>query len=146
MRIVPFDQLRWARTPGFIQNPFGDWYVTVGAESNPPSGCSGLLQSDLNRSSDLDPTNFVYRERLHYSEADEEAIVAGLLRADSNYQDDLFYSCFPLSSDDTYNSNSYVHGLLNKTGLPSPMAPNLVPYFHPGWRKPVPPNEFDPAP
>src|SRR5205814_847300 len=73
VRVVPRDQTRWAATPGFIQNPFGDWYLTMGAESNPSSGCSGLLQSELNRLSDLDPTNFAYRERLAYSQLDEEA-------------------------------------------------------------------------
>ncbi|HXD75460.1 MAG TPA: hypothetical protein VN628_17060, partial [Vicinamibacterales bacterium] len=106
--------------------------------------CSGLLKSDLNRSSDLDPTNFVYRERLSYSLASEKDIVGGLLRSDGYYHDDLFYSCFPTSLDDTYNSNSYTHGLLDKVGLASPLIPFLLRYFHPGWQKPVPSNEFDP--
>ncbi len=143
VRIVPRDQRRWAGAPDFRQNPFGEWYLTIGAESDPAGQCSGLLKSDLNRPDDLNPTNFIYRERLQYPDADEAAIILGLLNADDNYGDDLAYQCFPALVPGTYNSNSYTHGLLNKVGLPSPVTPYLAPYLHPGWQTPVPSSEFD---
>lgn len=145
LRIVPRDQAKWAARPEFRMSPFGEWYLTVGAESDPESQCSGLLKSDLNRQGDLDPTNFVYRERLSYALEDETAIVQAVLSADSNYGDDLAYSCFPALFPNTYNSNSYTHGILNEVGLASPLSPLLTPYLHPGWGRPVPPIEFDPT-
>ncbi|HYR78659.1 MAG TPA: hypothetical protein VEO55_01560, partial [Candidatus Dormibacteraeota bacterium] len=144
LRIVPRNQIRWAGTPGFRQNPFGDWYLTIAAESD-TGGCSGLMKSEVNRPDDLDVTNFVYRERLHYSLDDEEAIVNGLLRADFNYSDRLSYACLPTEVLNTYNSNSYSHGLLNKVGLASPLTPFVLPFFHTGWSRPVPSSEFDPG-
>jgi hypothetical protein len=143
LRIVPRDQTRWAGTPGFQKDSFGAWYVTIGAESD-TENCSGVLLSDLNRPSDINPDILIYRERLSYSLNDEETIVSALLQADDNYLDELFYACRPSAVDDTYNSNSYTHGLLNKAGLPSPVTPYLLPYVHLGWRRPVPSFEFDP--
>jgi Concanavalin A-like lectin/glucanases superfamily/Bacterial Ig-like domain/IPT/TIG domain len=143
MRVVPKNQALWAGAPGFIQNLFGDWYLTLAAESS-TGGCSGLLKSDVNRPEDLDVSNFVYRERLQYSLHDEAVIINGLLQSDFNYQDQLNYACLTTEFLNTYNSNSYTHGLLDKVGLPSPIAPFLTPYFHTGWSRPVPSVEFDP--
>jgi hypothetical protein len=99
----------------------------------------------LNRESDVDPTLLIYRERLQYALNDEEAIVGGLLQADGNYRDELVYGCFPLATNDKYNSNSYTHGLLNIVGLPSPITPYLLPFVHTGWGKPAPSTEFEAA-
>ena len=95
--------------------------------------------------SDRDPTSFIYRERLSYAPENEAAIVQGLLNADGNYGDDLAYSCFPALTPNTYNSNSYTHGILSEVGLAPPLTPYLTPYLHPGWGRPVPPMEFEPT-
>jgi hypothetical protein len=80
---------------------------------------------------------------LLYSVNDEETIIAGLLRADFNYQDELRYACLPTDLLNTYNSNSYTHGLLDAVGLPSPIAPFVTPFYHWGWSRPVPATEFN---
>jgi len=63
--------------------------------------------------------------------------LAELLNADSNYDDNLMYQAFP-SPPVTYNSNGYVHGLLNATGgIPSVNLNNFV-----GGDGPVPTSAF----
>ena len=62
-----------------------------------------------------------------------------MLIKDSIYDDDLNYDLFPEAGTDGYNSNSYVHGLVNASQ--SSTAVNFSDYI--GGNKPVPNNEFD---
>jgi hypothetical protein len=142
LRIVPRNQTRWARTPGFHLDSAGNWFLTIGAESS-TNNCSGDLVSDLNRPSDLNTDILIYLERLPYPSNDEEAIVQRLLESDTNYTDSLAYACNPRRDDIFYNSNSYTHGLINRVELPSPVTTEVLRPVHLGWSKPVSADEFD---
>jgi hypothetical protein len=56
-----------------------------------------------------------------------------------NYDNGLNYDLFPQQGTDGYNSNSYVHGLVNAAdGVSTINLNNFV-----GGDKPVPTSEFD---
>lgn len=63
-----------------------------------------------------------------------------LVLADDNYDDDLPYHPTPNAWPGAYNSNGYVHGILNATGGSATVgtADRLW-----GWDKPVPSIEFE---
>jgi len=69
-----------------------------------------------------------------------------------NKEDPLDYACPPFFPwEDGYNSNSYLHGLLNAAGMPPPVFPTYdIPFrldpSYPGWDHPVPIVEFGPLP
>jgi hypothetical protein len=123
IRLEPTRQEFWhGRRPDvFTQwDPRGFWFATLGAESS-TGGCGGLLRNGINRSADVNDkkTNM---EALEYDALFEDDAIARLLDRDVHYPDHLDYSCFPDFPfiDNTYNSNSFAHGLLNASDLPGP--------------------------
>lgn len=61
------------------------------------------------------------------------------------YGDNLNYSLYPESHPGKYNSNSYVHGLLEAVSYSSPgisWSGWVEVLTHPGWGTPVPLAEF----
>jgi hypothetical protein len=81
-------------------------------------------------------------ELLRYKPSDEDVLIYRLLSLDSNYEDRLTYCWDPYLGTSTFNSNSYVSGLLRASSLPAPSAiSGLGRYL--GWSKPVPPSEFN---
>jgi ABC-type Fe3+-hydroxamate transport system substrate-binding protein len=66
-------------------------------------------------------------------------MIAALYRAYNSYRNNETYELFPRGDNDGYNSNSFIHGLLDAAGftnIPDP-AVNT-----PGWSKPVPLEDF----
>jgi hypothetical protein len=81
-------------------------------------------------------------ELLRYDPTDEDVIIHRLISLDENYRDDLAYCWDPQLGVNTYNSNSYISGLLRKAFLPTPLTPS-TPSRYLGWSKAVPSSEFD---
>jgi hypothetical protein len=81
-------------------------------------------------------------EPLKYDPSREDVIIAHLFELDGNYQDNLPYCFDPQLFPQTYNSNSYVSGLLRAASLPPPLTPSAFLNRYRGWTKSVPSAEF----
>ena len=102
-----------------------------------PEGTLPYLVSRPNRPSDTSALNMVLGTVNDPQSASGEAYFAELLLADANYDDDLRYALFPVASA-SYNSNSYVRGLIDATGgVTTVNLSSLV-----GGDKPVPASKF----
>jgi RHS repeat-associated protein len=118
---------------GKLTNSSGQKYSTMGAG---PNG-SWDLESNYNRSTDAE----AHTGGLVISPPNgmsEEAFVDSLIKLDGNYQDNKEYSFNP-NGTDTFNSNSYVSGLLNASGFDTSKlsVPNAQ-----GFDKPLPIEAF----
>ena len=102
-----------------------------------PEGTLPYLVSRPNRPSDNAALNMVLGTVNDPQSPSAEAYFAELLLADANYDDDLQYAAFPVVSG-TYNSNSYVRGLIDATGGVS--TANLASLV--GGSQPVPASKF----
>lgn len=138
--VVPYNQKKWTSDYRFKNNlPNGDVYMTIGAG---PSGLlGGNLVNGLNRERDVNLSHNVSSQSVFGQSCPvpeyEDKVIEGLLRAHSNYSDNLDYEFAPQSWTDGYNSNSYISGLLG-TGDFSFSPPSSVP----GFDKPVPLSNF----
>ncbi len=101
----------------------------------------GLLVSDLNRSSDAPANNFTVDLVTLPKGATAQSYVNSLRQADSAYCDCVDYDLFP-GVVDSFNSNSYVRGLLNATG--GRTSVNLGDYY--GGNDPLPRHHFQSSP
>ena len=134
IRITPENQTHWAKHPKFVnKDENGKVYLTLGAGS-----VRGLLQSDLNRPTDIGQHPNSTPLKLPSRCKDEDEMISKLLKLDRNYKDDKNYDPFPAMNDETYNSNSYISGLLGAAGYVKPEMPREVP----GWEKPLPKESF----
>lgn len=142
IRITPRNE-KYKDDPRFSQvDEDGKRYATIGA-----GPVYNSLVSELNRPKDVGP----HPGRIPMGPKDcneETKIIDTVLAKDRNYQDDLDYDLFPASTkadqawywaDDSYNSNSYVSGLIDAAGLSKPIINRES---HPGWDKPVPSENF----
>jgi hypothetical protein len=102
-----------------------------------PEGALPYLVSRLNRPSDNAALNMVLGTVNDPMNPVAESYFAELLVADRKYADDLWYAAFPVVPA-TYNSNSYVRGLIDATG--GMTTATLAAYV--GGNKPVPANKF----
>ena len=65
-------------------------------------------------------------------------MIDALHRTFNSYQNDVRYDLFPGTGwDNSYNSNSFTHGLLNAAGYINVPVPAVN---TPGWDKPLPFN------
>ena len=144
IRVIPQNQNRWSVDSRFRRDTAGIFFLTIGAESN-TGGCGGLLTSGINRTNDL-TIPLGYFDRALYRPDQEDSIIEALLSAFGNYHqhDDARYACFPTTTDNTYNSNSYAHGLANVAGIIAPVPYSVLTPYYPGWSKPLPPSQFQP--
>jgi hypothetical protein len=102
-----------------------------------PEGTLPYLVSRPNRPSDHSALNMVLGTVNDPQSPSAEAYFAELSLADANYDDDLRYALFPVASG-SYNSNSYVRGLIDATGGVTTV--NLSAFV--GGDKPVPASKF----
>jgi hypothetical protein len=115
--------------------------VTLGAGAT-SLPCGGNLESAPNRSADTGWKNAINLEKVQYPPALEDALISLLLQLEAAYDDKLPYDCFPETNDVYYNSNGFVHGLLNAADLPEPQFPIEDWFPYRGWTKPVPTWKF----
>ena len=101
----------------------------------------GLLVSNLNRSSDAPANNFTVDLVTLSKDTTAQSYVNSLRQADSAYCDCVDYDLFPGVAD-SFNSNSYVRGLLNATG--GATSVNLGDYY--GGNDPLPSRYFQSNP
>jgi RHS repeat-associated protein len=123
----------------------GDQYITIGGTAS-----KGLLIGKINRNSDKNDKN--KKGSYLITGIDEVKAVKGILKAYDDYKEGskLDYDLFP-EKGDGYNSNSYISGILEKTGLPrqdfykekshsgknsQTSEPDKMKM--PGWDKPIP--------
>jgi hypothetical protein len=147
IRVVPANWNDWVAGGVALRgtDEFGNGFFTLGAGSDSTdtnAACSGTLISDVNRKGDYLTPPWDPLEKLPVAPDQEDALSHALLERDAAYADDLPYACRPEQNPGSFNSNSYVHGLLNAVGLPSPRLPSRVPTLFPGWRTPIPPSRF----
>ncbi len=119
---------------GQLTNSEGQKYGTMGAG---PNG-SLNLESNFNRTNDAAEHSGGIVITLPEGMS-EETFVDKLVELDSNYKDNLNYSFSP-DGTSTFNSNSYVSGLLNAAGVDTSKL--NVPSA-PGFDKPVPKEAFE---
>ena len=158
IRIVPRDADQWrARRPDvFFSNTTdttGHIFATIGAgpgENHARSSDSTVfcsiygppyLTDAFNFSQDISiPASAL--ERLRYSEKEENDLTGRIIDTAVSYRDDLHYCFNPYFQPVYYNSNSFIHGLLNAVDIPEPTAPRPVTSLYVGWDKAVPTTEF----
>jgi uncharacterized protein RhaS with RHS repeats len=145
IRFTPDNQEKVRNNPQFNNvDANGNRYIVISA-----GPVSNTLVSSPNRASDLGPQEgavefSIPKNRTEFSYFNDVA------RADANYDDGLDYDLFPAQEgngsifvpDDGYNSNSFVSGLLQATGVNPPEINNVN---VPGYDKPVPERCFKPA-
>lgn len=146
LKIIPKDQARYAGNPNFQRGKDGKLFMTLGAgpENNSPINW-GHLTAAPNRDKDMNKEKTSSTElALPKGEKDENKVIDGLIKSGENFDNHkIDYEAFP--TGDNFNSNSYLHGLLDangfteKEGVPSQMPNN------PGWDKPVPADAFKPG-
>ncbi|QQX82677.1 hypothetical protein JK628_10005 [Shewanella sp. KX20019] len=124
---------------GRLTNSQGQKYGTMGA--GPSSGVvvgNGNLVSDYNREYDAPEHSGGIQVNLPEGMS-EEQFVDKMIGLDGNYQDNADYSFDP-NGTSTFNSNSYVSGLLQAAGVDTSKmnVPNA-----PGFDKPLPKETFE---
>ena len=138
----PEDQDRVKDMPQFQNfDTEGNRYIVISAGPDPSE-----LVSSPNRDSDLGPQEGSVPFSVPNGKT-ELQYFNDLARADANYNDDLDYDLFPAQdgqgsifvADDGYNSNSYVSGILEATGVEAPQIDGVN---LPGYDKPVPSRCF----
>ncbi len=118
------------------------YYATIGA--GPDFGGvladdAVLLISGVNRNTDVSKPVQI-NEKLPIVSGD--AAIESLLNLNSGYGNNLNYMFFPDDKNDGYNSNSYTAGILAAGGLPEPPIIESIADDVPGFKKPVPSQDF----
>jgi hypothetical protein len=139
LRITPSNQGAYAQDPRFRNiDERGRRYATVGA-----GPVWGSLVSDTNRENDVKPHEPGI-PILPPGGIPEDAFINMLLKAHRDYPDDLNYDFLPHPAvpyrgiGPSYNSNSYIAGLLRAVGVGAPRLPISTP----GYDLPVPARNF----
>jgi hypothetical protein len=155
LRIVPKNQHFWRfEAPEEYRSRFnehppdenGNYFVTIGAGSS--AGDTSLdchntnLTKGINRANDLTYPP-IPLEHLSYTASDEDAVIGRLFKYYANYQNELTYCWNPSLVSSTFNSNSFIHGLLNKASIPEPLFIRVYSPRFVGWGTPLPTGEFD---
>ena len=142
--IIPKNQVKYKNDPRFPNKlPDGRVFATIGAgpASNNPAN-PGNLVGDMNRDRDVSRTVDGVNtsdELLGVPGGDEDAAIALLFAALSNYSDDENYDFFPDDGATSgFNSNSFVSGILGATGFRGYRRPANTP----GFGNPVPIGAF----
>jgi hypothetical protein len=81
-------------------------------------------------------------DKLRYAGVPENDVIELLFSLERNYRDDLPYCFLPVIDSESYNSNSYIGGLLRAARIPRPVTPGTFLFQYPGWLKPVPTSAF----
>jgi hypothetical protein len=143
--IVPSNQNAYANDPRFQNiDANGNRYATIGA--GPDQGYASGLWSGVNRPRDLSqPDNNMQQLPIPSQYGNEDAAINVLFTLAQNFNSNplhgtIDYALFPVGST-TYNSNSFVAGLLNAGGFKMPNPPGGV---LPGFGHPVPSFYFQP--
>jgi RHS repeat-associated protein len=114
----------------------GRQYIALGA-----GRVNGMLQSDRNRPRDRAtyPNRLIGRIDPPQECESNDDFIDDLIQTDLNYRDNLDYDMAPdMLPGEGYNSNSYLHGLLNAVrGKHSERSRTAT-----GWMMPVPTSEF----
>lgn len=152
LRVVPYDQDTWAPIlqtyeRGSSLDFWGNAFVTYGAgNGDSDTGSGGVVTADRNRPSDRNfPPIYLTRVRAFTEEGVHvntlNGLVAHYVANHNTGPATLPYKAVPNNNgDNTYNSNSFIRGLLIAADLPSPpitrRSGGLSRY--PGWTKPIP--------
>lgn len=150
LRITPTDQEAYAQDPRFRNvDEHGRRYATIGAGPDWGINASdaglawGSLIGDTNRENDVQPHEPGIPIRPPGGMS-EDAFINLMLKTDRDYTDDLNYDLLPHPAvpyrgiSPSYNSNSYIAGLLRAVGLGLPELPVNTP----GYNLPLPPRHF----
>ena len=133
LTIIPDNQARYQSDPRF-SNTLSDGrrYATIGA-----GPIDGLLVSGINRPRDIQLWRNNYSDFCELpSGQSEDDVIDQLFDSVDNYDNSVDYDFFP-SMQDGHNSNSFVRGLMNATGLRG-----KLPISTEGAYQPVPQEEF----
>lgn len=119
------------------RHPDGRVFTTVGAGPVPLLIRSKLV-SAADRPTDLVTENNTHDEALSDTQRgrSDSELIERLLGLHKNYKNNLNYDLSP-EHQNGYNSNSYISGLLNATGISVDPPDNV-----PGWDTPEPESEF----
>lgn len=142
LRITPTNQAAYAQDPRFQNfDEHGRRYATLGA--GPGGAFWGRLVSARNRENDVEDHESGIAIPLPAG-ISEDAFIHRMLKTDREYPDDLEYGSLPhppipyRGIGPSYNSNSYVAGLLRAVGAVPPTPPVTAP----GYGLPVPLRHF----
>ncbi len=137
--IIPNNQRAYQDDQRFFTNEAGARVATLGAgpENGTPLRWLGDLVSNVNRENDVQERTFYIGDLVPGQGDTEDALIGRIFDADANYRDNLDYDLFP-ESQDGYNSNSYIMGLLGSLGVEGVPLPNQENHPMPGTQTPVP--------
>ena len=142
--IIPDDQETFRGSAICEYTDVGTCYFTVGA--GPDRLIAGRLVGGINRERDKDLDTAVEMLPLDLGGRNENEAIIRILERFRHYKNDRDYDLFPARdqerscwvADDSYNSNSYVRGLLEAAGIVVPQPSHRVP----GFDKPLPVSDF----
>ncbi|WP_430445273.1 RHS repeat domain-containing protein [Sphingorhabdus contaminans] len=141
--IIPNDQDAFRKNDNFETNDKGTVFATLGAGPENGSGferATGDLVSNYNRDRDVSEPGIVFAQISPGKGDTENNLINRIMATDAQYGDKLDYDFLP-ESQDGYNSNSYIYGLLGAIGVEKPpLPPSQFPV--PGARSPVPDECF----
>jgi len=129
--IIPDNPQDFANNPLFYPIGNGQLETTISGEP----GSTGNLTSVPNADSGS-PTLDKTQINPACAERDTD-FINNLLQAEAGYDNNLPYDPTPWQFDPTYNSNSFVTGILNEVGATVPGSPPGW-RWAPGWDKPIP--------
>lgn len=149
LRLIPENQKKYEHDKRFANILKIDGkcyrYATIGAG---PGGFLGRkLVSGINRWKDLRQDIKVEYALVDLKGALQDEIIEKLLENREHYRDNLDYDIFPAATeeqqvwyrpDDSYNSNSFISGLLQSLKLDAPQLNHNTP----GYDKPLPAKFF----
>jgi hypothetical protein len=85
------------------------------------------------------PVNY---EKLNLAGRSENDAIEKLFKAKDAYKNNALYALIPASSPGRYNSNSFVAGLLDVTGISRPIFLDNYRELYPGQETPLPRSFF----
>ena len=138
LQLIPNDPSAFANVPGFGMLTGGQFGTTLGGQ---PFGAAGNLPFRNLRGVQNQPGDDDKPMRVLVTPPcgmTDTQFIKALLATSRNYANNLPYNLFPSATAGTYNSNSYVAGVLAAAGKTPPTL-SLGPVFQvPGYDRPIP--------
>jgi len=139
LQLIPDDPQAFAGVPGFAPLPGGQFGTTLGGQAGivvgrfPPGNLYGI-QNYAQNAPDSTPLRVAVSPPCGMTDTQ---FISALLTAFASYGNNLRYGVFPSPSAGTYNSNSFVAGVLAAAGKRPPKL-SWAPFFSaPGYERPI---------
>jgi RHS repeat-associated protein len=135
LRLIPNDPTAFSNLSGWSVQSNGQISATLGGQ---PFGAGfNIPFGNLRSAPNEDPSNASFRQRVDPPcGMSDTQFINLLIQASASYKNNLPYS--PLPSGRSFNSNGYVAGVLQATGVVPPPLNTSGAFQAPGYNKPIP--------